>query len=292
MRAEFSALSATVLRILNTTRSEKATAERPLCASGRQNGVCELMSASVEKSLELLVNGLRPFVAACVPESILKSPRFANGPLETWDAHSTLAFMWDYWNDFFRSELGFAERSLVSELREIRNRWAHQRLFTTRDTYRVMDNVERLLEAVGSHETAAIRRMRIETMKDLLREECGSGRQKKWWEKFWPYILSGSSAAGIALIVVTFVDGPVAWVISTLVFIAMMRVAWLQSVRENLHFFGPHECSNCGCIIYTGKCPYCAPDEWSRKEVLAVDRLISSPPQIHSKVSETSVPVR
>lgn len=255
------------------------------------------MSASVEKALELLVTGLRPFVARHVPEALLKSPRFSHGSMETWDAHSMLAFMWDYWNDFFRSELGFTERSLVSELREIRNRWAHQQMFRTRDIYRVMDNVERLLEAVGSYEKMAVRRMRIETMKDLLREECGSGREKKWWEKFWPYVLCGSSAAGLAVIIITFVNGPIAWLISALIFIAMMRVAWLQSVRENLHFFGPHECSDCGCIIYTGKCPYCAPEEWSRKELQAVDRMPAAPQQVYSKVTvhsstpDSSMPV-
>jgi hypothetical protein len=34
--------------------------------------------------------------------------------------------MWDNWNDVFRNVLGHAERSLVSELRDWRNKWAHQ----------------------------------------------------------------------------------------------------------------------------------------------------------------------
>jgi hypothetical protein len=33
--------------------------------------------------------------------------------------------MWDQWNVVFRKTLGNAERSLVSELRDARNRWAH-----------------------------------------------------------------------------------------------------------------------------------------------------------------------
>ncbi len=51
--------------------------------------------------------------------------------------------MWDQWNETFRRTLGFAERSLVSELREHRNRWAHQEPFDTRDTLRALDTIDR-----------------------------------------------------------------------------------------------------------------------------------------------------
>ena len=41
--------------------------------------------------------------------------------------------MWDQWNEVFRKTLGFAERSLVSELRDVRNRWAHNEAFTSNE---------------------------------------------------------------------------------------------------------------------------------------------------------------
>ncbi len=48
--------------------------------------------------------------------------------------------MWNQWNDVFRKTLGQAERTLVSELREVRNRWAHQEPFSSDDAYRALDS--------------------------------------------------------------------------------------------------------------------------------------------------------
>ena len=42
------------------------------------------------------------------------------------------------------------ERSLVSELREYRNAWAHQEPFSGEDTIRMLDSAQRLLTAVSS----------------------------------------------------------------------------------------------------------------------------------------------
>src|SRR5690606_25906681 len=74
----------------------------------------------------------------------------ADGDAFDWDAHSLLTIMWDQWNAVFRTDLSHAERSLVSELREYRNRWAHQQEFDFDDTYRILDSVRRLLENAGA----------------------------------------------------------------------------------------------------------------------------------------------
>jgi len=77
--------------------------------------------------------------------------------------------MWDQWNQVFRYKLGMAERSLVSELREYRNRWAHQDLFSDDDSYRVLDSAQRLLMAVGAHEAATlIEDRKIDVMRNIL----------------------------------------------------------------------------------------------------------------------------
>ena len=60
--------------------------------------------------------------------------------------------MWDEWNQGFRNTLGHAERSLVSELRDVRNKWAHQKTFSTDDAYRAIDSIGRLLTAVSAEE--------------------------------------------------------------------------------------------------------------------------------------------
>jgi uncharacterized membrane protein len=45
------------------------------------------------------------------------------------DIAIVLTVLWNQWNNVFKKTLGHTERSLVSELREHRNKWAHQNLF-------------------------------------------------------------------------------------------------------------------------------------------------------------------
>ncbi len=132
------------------------------------------------KALELLTSGLAPFI-----ERELKSTHqqawfeetkrtltpqqadlLGNADQPQWDAASALVTLWNQWNDVFKKTLGHGERSLVSELREVRNKWAHQRTFSTDDVYRALDSVQRLLNAVSAAKEAS----EIETMKqELLR---------------------------------------------------------------------------------------------------------------------------
>lgn len=70
--------------------------------------------------------------------------------LQEIDAHGWLNLMIRNWHEVFRSKLGHAERSYVSELMEARNAWAHQQAFTNEDAYRVADTATRLLEAVNA----------------------------------------------------------------------------------------------------------------------------------------------
>src|SRR5438093_8093167 len=81
----------------------------------------------------------------------------ANRPFSAWDAAVLLRLMWDSWNDVFRKTLGQAERSLVSELRDVRNRWAHQEPFSSDDADRALDSAERLLAAVSAPQADEIR---------------------------------------------------------------------------------------------------------------------------------------
>ena len=106
----------------------------------------------VGKMLDLLRSGLGPFAerefrnvyADQVEERIaqvLGDDRINNGkPMAEWDVAVLLKLMWDSWNAVFRLTLGHSERSLVSEMRAHRNRWAHQEAFSSDDTYRAMDS--------------------------------------------------------------------------------------------------------------------------------------------------------
>src|SRR6266545_2588368 len=94
----------------------------------------------VGKALDLLKEGLRPFVErelkaqhaqlwfeeAKASVSELQANLFGTEAEPRWDAASLLAVMWNQWQVVFRKTLGQAERTLVSELRGVRNAWAHQ----------------------------------------------------------------------------------------------------------------------------------------------------------------------
>src|SRR5437588_856521 len=115
----------------------------------------------VHGGLDLLMEGLAPFVerqfeavygdnwrataAATLREA--KEWHAGDGHL---DVQALLILMWDQWYNVFRQVLGHAERSLVSELRTVRNRDAHQEIFSTDDAYRALDSIQRLLQAVSA----------------------------------------------------------------------------------------------------------------------------------------------
>ncbi|MBC8075181.1 MAG: hypothetical protein H7Y32_03820 [Chloroflexales bacterium] len=121
----------------------------------------------VGKALDLLQTGLAPFVeremqAAHGKYWITKATEGWRNEI-TWgendepllDVAALLKILWDQWNDVFRRTLGHAERTLVSELREVRNKWAHQNPFSTDDTYRTLDSAQRLLSAVAAVDEAS-----------------------------------------------------------------------------------------------------------------------------------------
>src|SRR5258708_11813955 len=92
----------------------------------------------VGKALELLKAGLAPFAerefkdtykekSGAELANLLGPDRInANKPIAQWDVAALLKLMGDSWRSVFSRTLGHAERSLVSELREHRNHWAHQ----------------------------------------------------------------------------------------------------------------------------------------------------------------------
>lgn len=109
----------------------------------------------VNKALILLRQGLYPFVeremrvaygdrwivaaTPSVPEDYALRRNVADILRE--DVSALLMVMCDQWNNVFKKILGHAERSLVSELRNTRNQWAHQSTFSTDDAYRCLDSV-------------------------------------------------------------------------------------------------------------------------------------------------------
>ena len=140
----------------------------------------------VGKSLDLLCAGLVPFVERELkavhgnkweevaregqPPERGKGKKAAKLHLDT---QALLAVMWNQWNQVFNRTLGMSERSIVSELRDVRNKWAHQEAFSSSDAYRALDSMERILAAVSAEQAGEIGQMRM----DLLRVQFDEQRR-------------------------------------------------------------------------------------------------------------------
>ena len=81
------------------------------------------------------------------------------------DAYALFGVLWNQWNAVFHAKLGHVGRTYVSELRDVRNKWAHQEAFTVEDAHRALDTMTRLLEMISSPEKDKTARL----AKDLLR---------------------------------------------------------------------------------------------------------------------------
>src|SRR5208337_4388095 len=86
--------------------------------------------------------------------------------------------MWETWNDVFGRTLGRADRSLVQELRDWRNKWAHQEPFSSDDADRALDSMNRLLTSVSAPQADEIVKMKME-LRRLVFDEQVRGEKRK-----------------------------------------------------------------------------------------------------------------
>lgn len=122
----------------------------------------------IGKGLEVLAKGLRPFVdqhmSGATPGGKPWWEMLGGRDGKTYSPDDPLALlvaMTDNWAGVFRQILGQADRNYASELRTIRNNWAHNNAFNVEDTIRALDTMERLLTSVSAaDQAAAVRRMR------------------------------------------------------------------------------------------------------------------------------------
>ncbi len=122
---------------------------------------------------------MRACLRADTPRQVAQAGRlFAKKPLAEWDAAALLKLMWEASNEVFRRVLGQAERTLVSELREVRNRWAHQEAFSSDDAYRALDSAARLLTAVSAREAEEVEKMKMELLRLRFDEQVRSEKRK------------------------------------------------------------------------------------------------------------------
>ncbi len=109
----------------------------------------------IGNALQLLGVGLGPYIASRLREAAGRGQYTPNDVDTIGDVAGDVAVMLRVmatgWNEVFRDHLGPIERSLVSEIRETRNRWAHMDSFDEDDLDRALDSIGRLLIAVGAH---------------------------------------------------------------------------------------------------------------------------------------------
>ncbi len=137
----------------------------------------------VGKALDLLKEGLQPFVERemksqhqqlwldQVRQSVAETQAhlFPDKGQVQWDAASLLSVMWNQWNGVFKKTLGRAERSLIQELRDCRNKWAHQEPFSGDDADRALDSINRLLTAISAPQADEVDKMKMELRRLTLR---------------------------------------------------------------------------------------------------------------------------
>src|SRR5271157_5085567 len=144
----------------------------------------------VGKAMNSLKEGLSPFVEREFKNSykdraLTEAARFlgedrisAGKAIGEWDVAGLLKLMWEAWNDVFRRTLGPAERSLLSELRDHRNKWAHQQSFSSDDAYRALDSASRLGMAVSAPQADEIEKMKMELLRLRFDEQARSEKRK------------------------------------------------------------------------------------------------------------------
>lgn len=137
----------------------------------------------VDEALSILIDGLGPFVdvvcAKALPASVswtdvLRRKDAAAGRqmglYRARDLSLMLRAMTERLGEYgfpFNRQLSRLGQSYASELRDVRNRWAHNETFTAAEAYRAIDSVELLLQAINAREAAA-KAARLKTTVSLL----------------------------------------------------------------------------------------------------------------------------
>ncbi|HPA50025.1 MAG TPA: Swt1 family HEPN domain-containing protein [Thermoanaerobaculia bacterium] len=144
----------------------------------------------VGKAMDLLKQGLAPFVERELTNAhgdraraealklVGEEPNVAKRPLADWDVAALLKVMRGAWNDVFGRVLGRAERTLVQELGDWRNDWAHQKALSSDDADRALDSMARLLTAISAPQADEVGKMKLELRRLVYDEQVRSEKRK------------------------------------------------------------------------------------------------------------------
>lgn len=139
----------------------------------------------IQRGLELLKEGMIPYAEKRLQtyygkdwlgqvQTLLRDPLGVDdeGKVQ-WDTYALLKAINQTWQNVFSGTLGKTERSWVNELLAARNDWAHERPFSSDDTYRALDTAERMLTAVSAANLAnEIKIIRTDLQRDVYAEQA------------------------------------------------------------------------------------------------------------------------
>lgn len=225
----------------------------------------------VTRALEVLTVGLIPFVEGELRavfqgswmEHIRSNLREQRNQMQAgdqtihWDALALLTVMWEEWNTVFRRRLSPLERSLVGELREFRNRWAHRGVFDFDDTYRTLDSVSRLLKAINSNEADLLQKQKRELLEELFADEVNASTQRQLRGRERWKVITINSFCGVLLASTVIAQWDLkAWPFAVILCFALAYLTYRQLIVDPPSV-GIRECPRCRKIIYSLTCPYC-----------------------------------
>ena len=94
------------------------------------------------------------------------------------DISALVGVIFDHWNDVFKDELRSTGRNLVGETRDWRNKWAHNVPISSKDTYRALDTLERLLELIDAPQAGDVGRSKAELQRTTYEAEARAAAPK------------------------------------------------------------------------------------------------------------------
>lgn len=126
---------------------------------------------AVDQLLHVFQQGYEPFVITAIRsihgnswlDVIKNTPDLrvntTQRPLRL-DATAIVRIMLHHWDSTFSRVLTVSDRSMLFEVRQMRNKWAHQGNINVDDVDRLADNVTRLLEAINAANAGHARQLR------------------------------------------------------------------------------------------------------------------------------------
>ncbi|MFM7369977.1 MAG: Swt1 family HEPN domain-containing protein, partial [Sphaerospermopsis kisseleviana] len=93
------------------------------------------------------------------------------------DISSLLYVMTKRWDKVFKSHLSYVEKAFASEIIDIRNQWAHNTPFSTKDTERAIDTIHRLLQTIEAEESKEVEKYQQQVFQTLIQEQNRSQKR-------------------------------------------------------------------------------------------------------------------